>query len=372
MRTKLTSGLSMFAPRSSLLSMEPFFKLDSNMWGFASHRKTTFARGPYMPISFGGTQLTRDNALPKLSTLTRSQCYARTMDTSEFAHSARLGSSTQVPSGLCGASQLVKYQRDGSVDARRTESAFTAHHKQTGKEYQGAALSFSHQWSIYHVCSIVSGKSSIVLVDPTGLPDDHMHVQGTGTEEGGGYDPSGDRDTYSFEHEVTLQDVPAILIPGRLHRQATKVVYSTNPFFIDLQNKSLPEEVRSLALKAVQDYAIANAIRRTGKPVPGRPVVTIDEAIQSQVQAIDRNFEAMIEILGMGPQVQNMYYTMLCDLRGRDRVAPSHYTHIEVEEPEQAPTESSVKIEEITDEEAIKLEGEEVQDDVTAPKSKSP
>lgn len=44
MRTKLTSGLSMFAPRSSLLFMEPFFKLDSNMWGFASHRKTTFAK----------------------------------------------------------------------------------------------------------------------------------------------------------------------------------------------------------------------------------------------------------------------------------------------------------------------------------------
>ncbi len=350
----------MFMTRQMSTSAERFFRLDSNMWMTSG---TIRGQHLYLPISYGGSLLTGENALWKLRTLAASNCLARTMGLSEFDRCFPLfiGTSAKIPCGLNGSSQLVKFLDDGSVDEEKTERAFKGHHKQSSEDFEGSALSFSHQWTIYHFSSLISGKTSIVLADPTGIPDDHVHIQGA-AESTTGYDPSGSPDTFSFEHEVTVQDVPLIAMPGRLHRQGLKLVFSANPYFIDLQNKLLPEEVRSEAQHAIQSYLIASAIQRTRKPIPGQPHITMEEAVQIQKKAIDKNIEVMIELIDMKPEQKDEYYLILRQMRGQGEVV--HYTHIEVEEEEieyglEAQSVSTVKIEEITDEEAKEIEEKE-------------
>ncbi|CAM2975701.1 Uncharacterised protein [Legionella steigerwaltii] len=363
-------GLGIFKKGTSI---EQFFKLDSNMWAFESHKHKVC-----LPISFGGSLITEENVIRKLGTLAQSKCYARTMSLNEFAHSPPLiiaGTSTKkIPSGLCGLSQLVKYSPDGSVDIEKSVRAFMGHHKQTGKDFEGSALSFSHQWTLYHFLALISGKSSVVLADSTGLPNDHEYTHGA-DDEVVKYDPSGIPEVHTYEHEVTLQDVPLISIPGRFHRQGFKLTFSANPYFIDLQNKLLPEEVRGLAQQAIQGYMIANAIRRTGREVPGRPYITLEQANQMQKKAISANIEVMIEVEAMSTEQQNLYFEILYSLRGQKK--PVHHTHIEVEEQEkeqglETQSKSTPRIEEITDEEARELQEKErdVEEDDTGLKKR--
>ncbi|PWY57641.1 hypothetical protein DGG96_00670 [Legionella qingyii] len=355
-KSNLVKGGSIFKTRQTTTNIERFFKLDSNMWKTSSSKQLV-----YLPISYGGNLLTAENALWKLRTLETGKCWARTMALSEFDRGFPLflGVSTKIPCGLNGSSQLVKFLDDGRVDEQKTERAFLGHHKQSSEHFEGSALSFSHQWTIYHFFSLASGKTSIVLADSTAIPDDYVYIQGA-SETPPGYDGSGSPETYAFEHEVTVQDVPLIAMPGRLHRQGLKLVFSANPYFIDLQNKSLPEEVRALAQQAIQSFLIASAIQRTGKPVPGQPYITMEEAAQIQKRAIDIYIESLVEIMDMTSEQMDAYHLFLREMRGHGEIV--HYTHIEVEEEEKEygmEQDSTVKIEEITDEEAKKIEEKE-------------
>lgn len=357
-KSNVVKGGSIFTTRQKGSNVERFFKLDSNMWTTLSSQKK---QPIYLPISYGGSLLTAENALWKLRTLETGKCWARTMALSEFerAFPLFLGTS-KVPCGLNGSSQLVKFLEDGRIDEQNTERAFIGHHKQSSEHFQGSALSFSHQWTIYHFFSLASGKTSIVLADSTAIPDDYVYIQGA-SETPPVYDASGSPETFAFEHEVTVQDVPLIAMPGRLHRQGLKLVFSANPYFIDLQNKLLPEEVRSVAQQAIQSFLVASAIQRTGKPVPGQPYIAMEEAAQIQKKAIDIYIESMIEIVDMTPEQMDAYHLFLREMRGHSEIV--HYTHIEVEEEEKEygmeAQDSTVKIEEVTDEEAKNIEEKE-------------
>ncbi|MCE0722535.1 MULTISPECIES: hypothetical protein [Legionella] len=369
----LKGGSSFFIQNSSRrfsTAVDYIFKLDSNMWSTSRSKRGQLS---YLPMSYGGSVLTPSNALWKLRTLAATNCLARTMSVSEFDLDFPLfeGTSAKVPTGLRGHSQLVKFLEDGTVDEKKTTSAFKGHHKQTGEGFEGSALSFSHQWTIYHFCTLVSGKTSIVLADQTVIPDNFMFVQGA-EEEATGYDPSGSPDTFTFEHEVTVQDVPLIAIPGRLHRQGINLVFSANPYFIDLKNNVIPEEIKSLARQATQSYLIASAIQRTGKPIPGHPYITMEEAAMQQKKVIAQNISVLVETFDMTSKEKDTYYVLLQEARGQRQTV--HYTRIEVEEEPKEQSleagESTVKIEEITDEEAEALEKSMLDED-TGPKIKS-
>ncbi|MCE0724373.1 MULTISPECIES: hypothetical protein [Legionella] len=317
-------------------SVDRFFSLNSSMWGKIPDEALEKG-GSYIPISYGGGPLTVENALIKISTLGTSRFLARTMTMDQFKEGPSLDvGGTHIPLGLYGSSQLVEYDDKGKINKKETTKNFAGHHNPDGAEkFRGYAISCSDEYTIYSLLALVTGRSSVVLIDPSALPHTHRYEQ-LPPDLQPSYDSHGTPSHYTFEKETTLQGIPSIFIPGRLERQGLQVVLATNPYFIDMQSKSTPQSVKDKAHIACSAYLNFMTEVRTGKPIPGMDSVSKKEARSLQMAAILENMQANLEILPMSSKDKDIYFIIYQDLKSK-APPPSKKTYkaIEVEEVEE-------------------------------------
>ncbi|HHF7374961.1 hypothetical protein [Legionella bozemanae] len=311
-------------------SVDSFFSLTSSMWGEIPS-EILQKGGDYIPISYGGSVLTVENALPKIKTLGTSRFLARTMSMEQFKESPSLKiGETEVPLGLYGGSQLVEYDDSGKIDKKETAKNFAGHHNpESAEKYKGHAISCSDEYTIYSIISMVAGRSSVVLIDPTALPKTHRYEQ-LPPDLQPSYDPHGTPSHYAYEKETTIQGIPSIFIPGRLDRQGLRVVLATNPYFIDMQSKSTPQSVKDKAHIACSAYLNFMTEVRTGKPIPGMDSVSKKEVRALQMAAILENMQANLEILPMSSKDKDIYFIIYQDLKSK-APPPSKKTYKAIE-----------------------------------------
>ncbi|MGM9451797.1 hypothetical protein ACTAZI_00505 [Legionella bozemanae] len=321
--------------------------LNSALW----HKKN---QNIYIPISYdNGVKLTNSNTFSYLYNMGNSRYLVRSMNVKEFEYSPKMNIGGQeIPMGLSAKHQLIVYNSDGSINKEKTDKAFKAHHTLDTDEFSGSGLSFSDRYTIYSLFSFASGGDEVILfADPAGLPEGYIYIQGKEESKAniGDYglaDSSGEGHAHTAEYEATLLDLPNIYIPFALRRDGFRAQVNTNPFYINIEDPKQPEEVKKKAKEAGEAYLICCAAIRTGNPVPGYSDVTLEMAKDLQLQAIQMNLAATIEIVEMTPQEKDHTYALYKEISKKGAVASSHQ-FIEVEDlPKEVdnPEESNKKV----------------------------
>ncbi|KTD61726.1 hypothetical protein Lspi_2356 [Legionella spiritensis] len=325
---------SRFFGKGSGSQWDKLININSAMWSTRSTESRVLSKG-YTPISIGGSKLDKNNVVVKLKTLRTSSLVARTMRDVEFDRQRRkwLKSPNQiVPLGLQGQAQLVSYDKEnGTVDMEQTAKNYRGHHQPESSEHIGFGLSYSDEYTLYHLMTLVSGNSSIVLVDPTILPDTHKYHQSVSSGPIV-YDPDGTPSIHTHENEITLQDVPSFLIAGAIRRVGRRVEIATNPFFIDVHNPETPREIVRKSQEATMAFLNLSTIDRTGSPIPGMGRISEQEISEIVTEVVALNMEVNLEILSMSGQEQDIYYSILQEMRQHQHKPSTTYHSIEVVE----------------------------------------